>query len=201
MRNVLVANIILTIAGLGMFLSTFALTYRFQYEFHYSILKTGLSLVPFALGTIIFGPIAGKFVSRTGVKPLSILGAITASTGFILQATLPGYNGVLVYEFIIGAGLSLLNGTLINFIVLTVNPRDMGIATAMNSTFRSLGSSIGAPIAGSMMTMYAINRIPTGDAFSYTFIIAAVIFVVAAALIPFGREVLGKMEQHTSKKA
>ncbi len=204
MRNVLVANLILTIAGMGMFLSMFALTYRFSYQFFENskntILDTGLALVPFALGTIIFGPVGGILVSRTGVKPISIAGAAIATVGFLLQATLPGYWEVLVFEFITGAGLSLINGTLINLIVLTVNPRDMGLATAMNGTFRSLGSSVGAPIAGSMISTYSISMIiagkvisiPTNTAFVYIFVTAAVMFLVAAILIPFGKEVLGK---------
>lgn len=197
MRNVLVANVILSIAGLGMFLSMQALTYRFIFGFHDSILETGLSLVPFAIGTFILGPVAGILVSRTGVKPLAALGAVISALGFILQATLPGYDGVLAYEFLIGAGLSLLNGTLINFIVLTVSPRDMGLATAMNGTFRSLGSSIGAPIAGSILATYATQvspalTIPSDTAYTYIFIIAAIVFLAAAILVPFGVEVLGK---------
>ena len=203
-RNVLVANLILTIAGIGMFLSMFALTYRFQYQFFENssnrILDTGLALVPFALGTIIFGPIGGVLVSRTGVKPISIAGAVITALGFFLQATLPAYWGVLSFEFLTGAGLSLINGTLINLIVLTVNPKDMGLATAMNGTFRSLGSSIGAPVAGSLISTYSttvivgthIMSIPDNNAFIYTFIAAAAIFLLAALLIPFGREVLGR---------
>lgn len=203
-RNVLVANIILTLAGAGMFLSMFALIYRFDFDFYFGnpnyIFKSGLSMIPFALGTMFFGPIAGVLVTRTGVKPIAVTGAIISAIGFILQSTLPGLYGVLVYEFITGAGLSLLNGTLINFIVLTVNPKDMGLATAMNGTFRSLGSSVGAPIAGSMITTYAVMGIPSSTGFSYTFIIAAIIFLSAALLIPLGREVLGKRKFQTSVK-
>ncbi len=215
LRNVLVANIVLTIVGSGMFLSMFALTYRFEEPtgFGKSIFDTGLSMVPFAVGTIIFGPVAGQLVSKTGVKPIAIAGSILAAAGFLLQATLPGYTLMLVYEFITGAGISLLNGTLINFIVLTVHPRDMGIATAMNGTFRSLGSSIGAPVAGSIMASFTIamtiylpeigKRIvyfPSNTAFSLTFIVAGIMFIASALMIPFGREVLGKRQYATQQK-
>ena len=202
-RNVLVANVILTIAGIGMFLAMQALVYRFEYGFGDNILSSGLSLVPFAIGTFILGPVAGILVSRTGVKPLSALGAALSAAGFLLEATLPGYSLVLVYEFLIGAGLSLLNGTLINFIVLTVKPKDMGLATAMNGTFRSLGSSIGAPIAGSILATYVI-LLPSGSlnyqgtAYTYIFVIAAILFLMAALMVPFGQEVLGKRKRSTS---
>lgn len=204
MRNVFVANVILMIAGLGMFLSMQALTYRFIDSFGDSILAAGLSLVPFAIGTFVLGPVAGSLVSKTGVKPLAMMGAVLSATGFILEATLPAYTSMLIYEFIIGAGLSLLNGTLINFVVLTVSPKDMGLATAMNGTFRSLGASVGAPVAGSILATYSTiititgptgpepYAMPLGSAFTYIFIIAAAAFLVAALMVPFGKEVLGK---------
>ena len=212
MRNVLVANLILAVAGLGMFLSMQALTYRFIYGFNDSIFTTGLSIVPFAIGTFVFGPVAGAAVTKIGVKPLAILGTIMSAAGFLLQATLPGYDGMLLYEFITGAGFSLLNGTIINFIVLTVNPRDMGIATAMNSTFRFLGSSIGAPVAGSILATYSTihtipgphggfsSSVPDSTAFTYIFIIAAIVFFSAALLIPLGKEVLGRKGTQFSRQ-
>ncbi len=206
MRNVLIANVVLTIAGLGMFLSMQALTYRFSFYFNENIFHTGLSLVPFAIGTFILGPIAGVLVSKTGVKPLAMAGAFISAFGFLLEATLPSFYGVLAYEFFIGAGLSLLNGTLINFVVLTVNPRDMGLATAMNGTFRFLGSSIGAPVAGSILTTYALQvspvlAIPTDTAYHYIFIVAAAVFIIAGLMVPLGVEVLGKRATGKKKKS
>lgn len=212
MKNVMVANIVLTIAGMGMMLSMFALTFRFQYVLFAGqsniILKTGISLIPFAGGTIIFGPIAGVLVTRTGVKPLAILGTVITAIGFLLQGTLPSYYGILLYEFVTGAGLSLLNGTLINFIVLTVNPRDMGLATAMNGTFRSLGSSVGSPIAGSILSTWLIvnTPFPSNTAYYYAFLVGAIAFFAVAFIIPLGNEVLGRgrslkeaMEKRTQK--
>ncbi len=204
MRNVFVANIILAIAGIGQFLAMQALTYRFIYGFNESIFHTGLSMVPFAIGIFVFGPITGSLVTKVGVKPLAIVGTLVSAAGFLMQGMLPGYNEMLAYEFITGAGLSMINGTLINFVVLTVNPREMGLATALNSTFRFLGSSIGAPIAGSLLATYStlvqvpgpngpeILTVPKEIAFTYIFVIAAIVFLAATILIPFGKEVLGK---------
>ncbi len=208
-RNVLVANIALSISGMAMFLSMQALTYRFELPapagFGKSIVDTGLSLVPFAMGVLVLGPITGILVSRTGVKPLAIAGALLSSVGFFMQATLPGYLSIMLYEFVTGAGLSLLNASMINFVVLTVHPKDMGLATAMNGTFRSLGSGIGAPVAGSIMSTFTasfaigvgggltiMKILPSHLAFSYTFIAASIAFLVAAIVIIYGKEVLGR---------
>lgn len=208
-RNVLVANVALSISGMAMFLSMQALTYRFELPvpagFGKSIVDTGLSLVPFALGVLVLGPVTGALVSRTGVKPLAILGSLLSAVGFFMQATLPGYIPIMLYEFVTGAGLSLLNASMINFVVLTVHPKDMGLATAMNGTFRSLGSGIGAPIAGSLMSTFTASFVigigggitvtsilPSHLAFSYTFIAASIAFLVAAIVIMYGKEVLGR---------
>jgi len=84
-----------------------------------------------------------------------------------------------------GAGISLLNASVINLLMLTVEPRDMGLATSMNTVFRNLGGSLGAPIAGSILATYTapvlvgmINNVPiyevlpTAQAFQYSFYIA-----------------------------
>ncbi|MEM0155297.1 MAG: MFS transporter [Thermoplasmataceae archaeon] len=203
-RNVMVANVVLSIAGMGMFLALQSMSIQFEQPiapgYNLTILQTGLSLIPFAIAMLIIAPVAGSLVSKVGVKPLAISGSIVAGIGFILMAFAHSFIQMLSYEFIIGAGLSLLNASLINLIVLTVNPRDMGLATAMNGTFRSVGSSIGAPIAGSIMTsiavMYVISgrsvSVPLQGAFTDIYFIAGISFAVAALLTLFAREVLGK---------
>ena len=214
-RNVLVANIVLSISGMGMFLAMQALTYRFELPvpagYGKSILITGLSLVPFAIGTLIFAPITGNLVGKVGVKPLAVIGSVMAAVGFFLEAIFHSYSQMLAFEFITGGGLSIMNASLINLIVLTVDPRNMGIATAMNGTFRNVGSSIGAPVAGSIMSsvtaVFVIGEIGTKPvyatmasslAFSYIFLIAALSFIVAGLLVFSAREVLGKNRTRVS---
>ncbi|MHB1709134.1 MAG: MFS transporter [Thermoplasmataceae archaeon] len=203
-RNVMVANVVLSISGMGMFLAMQALTYRFDLPepsgFGKDILETGIALVPFALGMLVLAPITGAYVSRVGVKPFAILGSVLSAVGFLLEAISQSFTQMLVYEFITGAGLAMLNASLINLIVLTVNPKDMGLATAMNGTFRSVGSSVGAPVAGSIMTTItasyvvgsSVSIMPAHLAYSYIFIIAAASFLVAAMMTLLAREVLGK---------
>ena len=208
MRNVMVANIILSISGMGMFLAMQALTYKFENPspagFNLSILGTGLSLVPFALGVFFLAIVTGKIVSRTGVKPLAIFGAALSSMAFLIMAYSASYDQILLLEFFVGGGISLMNASLINLIVLTVNPKDMGLATAMNGTFRNVGSSIGAPVAGSIMStitaVYLVGTyhnipiyepLPSPTAYFTVSIISAVAFALAAILTLTANEVLG----------
>jgi len=208
-RNVMVTNVAVTVSGMGMFLAMQALTYRFELPapdgLGKSILGTGISLVPFALGMLVFAPITGQFISRVGVKPFAVLGSVVAALGFLFQALIPSYTITMLLEFVTGAGLSIVNASVINFLILTVDPKDMGLATGMNGTFRSVGSAIGAPTAGSLLSTFTalytvgyvgghpITRVlPSHLAFYYAFIIAAATFVVGIVTILFGKEVLGK---------
>ena len=85
-RNVLIANVTLTVAELGMYLSMQALSYKFEtpapYGFGFTILETGVSMVAFAVGMIIFSIVTGKLISRTGIKPLAIAGSLVTAIGF-----------------------------------------------------------------------------------------------------------------------
>ncbi len=207
-RNVLIANIALTVSGMGMYLSMQALSYKFEtpspYGFGFSILRTGLAMVAFALGMIVFSIVTGKLISRTGIKPLAVAGSFVSAIGFLLLATSPALYMTLVDEAIIGSGMAIMNASIINLLVLSVEPRDMGLATSMNSTFRYIGSSIGAPVAGSILSLYSVVDIvhtatgvtvfsfPDLVAFRYAFIIGAVTFIASAFIVLLSKEVLGR---------
>lgn len=209
-RNVLVANITLTIAGLGMYLSMQALSYKFETPspsgYGLNILDTGLSMVAFAIGMIIFSVLTGKVIVRVGIKPLAIVGSIISAIGFLLLALSPSYTETLIWEFVIGSGMAMMNAALINLLILSVDPREMGLATSMNSTFRYLGSSVGAPIAGAILSLYTFSvttptgtlAMPDSTAYYYAFIIGAVSFVLAAVMAILGREMLGKHAKRDS---
>ncbi len=207
-RNVLVANIALTIAGMGMYLSMQALSYKFEtpspYGFGLSILGTGISMVSFAIGMILFSVITGRIILNIGIKPLAVAGSFLSAIGFFLLAESPDYYMTLLDEFIIGSGMSIMNSSVINLLVLSVDPKDMGLATSMNSTFRYIGSSVGAPVAGSVLSFYTVSSIvktssgitrfsfPDGTAYFYAFIIGSVALILSAFLVLFAREILGK---------
>jgi MFS family permease len=214
-RNVLIANISLTISGMGMYLSMQALSYKFEtpspYGFGFSIIETGISMVAFAAGMIVFSIVTGKLISRSGVKPLAIGGSFVTAIGFYILSTSPGLAMTLIDEAIIGSGMAIMNASIINLLVLSVDARDMGLATSMNSTFRYIGSSIGAPVAGTVLSLYTVVDIvhtatgtiifsfPDYTAFHYAFIIGAMTFIIAAFVVLFSREVLGGKSETVSR--
>jgi len=203
-RNLMVTNLVVTLTGLGYFLALQAMTFRFQSPpgsgFSYSIFSTGVALVPFAIAQLIFAPLAGHFVSRTGIRPMVFLGSTIGCIGFVLAALSNSPASLMVSEFVASAGLAIAIASIINLMVLTVEPKDLSLATALNTVFRLVGSSVGAPIAGTIMTTYAISvatpggsiLVPSPLAYEIIFAIAAASFVLIAVLAIFAREMLGR---------
>jgi hypothetical protein len=74
----------------------------------------------------------------------------------------------------------------------------------MNTVFRNIGQSLGAPIAGSILSTFVFTvfittakgkvpyAFPTLAAFQYTYYIAAVTFVAGIIISLLAREVMGK---------
>jgi MFS family permease len=200
-RNVMVTNMVGAVSGMGMYLALLSMTYLFQDPvraggYGETILGAGLSLVPLALGMLVFAPIAGVIVSRTGARPLTAIGAAAAGVAFLAAIPSQSLGSLLVVEFFVGAGIGVLNAGMINLLVLTVDPRDMGLATSMSAVFRNIGSSVGAPLSGSLLTTFTVVFLgfvfPAHLAFEWSFAIAAVAFACAGGFAFFGREVLGR---------
>lgn len=211
-RNVAVTNTVLTVAGLGMYLALFSLIYQFEYprasggyngactslvHCNFQILSAGIDIIPLAVGMTLVALVASVFVSRIGVKPLAIGGGLITAFGFLLEAYAANLSQALLVEVVVGAGMGLLNASIINLLVLTVDPKDMGQATAMNNVFRNVGGSVGAPIAGSLLATYLLTAgpfasfFPAHQAFQYAYFIAASITVAGTVAVLLAQEVLG----------
>jgi len=211
-RNVAVTNVVLTVAGLGMYLAMFSLIYQFEYPLasggynascqtllncNFQILTAGIDILPLAVGMTCVALAASLVVSRVGIKPLAFAGGLITALGFVLEAYAPTLEVALAIEVVVGAGMGLLNASIINLLILTVDPKDMGQATAMNNVFRNVGGSVGAPIAGSLLATYLLTSgpfagyFPTHMAFQYVYFIAAAITVAGTVTVLFAQEVLG----------
>jgi MFS family permease len=211
-RNVAVTNVVLTVAGLGMYMALFSLIYQFEYPLasggynrgcssllhcNFGILNAGIDILPLAIGMTLIALLASVVVSKIGVKPLAITGGLVTAVGFVLLGLASTLPIALAVEVVVGAGIGLLNASIINLLVLTVDPKDMGQATAMNNVFRNVGGSVGAPIAGSLLATYVLTSgpfaglFPSHVGFEYVFLLAAGATVAGTCTIVFAQEVLG----------
>jgi MFS family permease len=203
-RNVLTCNLAYFLSLLAM-ISAFQ-TYVFRFElpspagYGLDIFTAGLSLIPLAASIFIFSPLTGVLVSRVGVKRIAIPGAAVAAVGFLLSAQAATYAQLLGCMFVVGTGLSMVTASVINLLVLTVDPRDLGLASSMNTVFRNLGNSVGAPVTGSILSSFTVSMsvgstdllLPSSTAFQYSFYLAAGAFLAVGLVVIFAAEVLSE---------
>ncbi|NPA75747.1 MAG: MFS transporter [Euryarchaeota archaeon] len=206
-RNPMLANIGIMMAGFGIQMMSQANTYILQmpqpYGFGKSVLDTGLLMTPSAVAVLIVAPLAGKLMLKLGVRFFAVLGSLTAFFGLLLLAKYA--TSVELWNFIamtvvVSVGIILMNVSLINVLIFSVDRRVMGVATGANSLFRNFGATWGPAIAGTVMATYYtvihlpvppyVMQIPTSKAYEVLFSGAAVVFLILAVLSLFIKEVL-----------
>ncbi|GAB3424877.1 MDR family MFS transporter [Flindersiella endophytica] len=161
----LFANPVFTMCGVLSFLVGFAMlggmtylpTYM-QYVQGVSATESGLRLLPMVIGLLTTSLASGALVSRTGrYKIFPILGAAVMVAGFYLLSRLDAgtsFLGASLAMLVLGAGIGLMMQVLIIVVQSTVSYADLGVATSGVTFLRTIGSSFGVAVFG---TIYANN--------------------------------------------
>ena len=138
-------------AAWGAFL--FVMSLYLQGERHFTAMQTGLIYLPIAVGALVFSPLSGRLVGRFGARP-SLLSAgvlITAASVLLtfLTATTPVWQLLIVFT-VFGIGFSMVNAPVTNAAVSGMPLDRAGAASAVTSTSRQVGVSIGVALCGSL---------------------------------------------------
>lgn len=158
-RNIAVSNINGVLVGMAMFLLFTILIILGEYPspgFGLSELDAGLVLVPAVISMLITGPFLGRAISARGPKPVMILGFALIVLGAFGLAAFHSTTfevGAISIPIMVGNVAVLISMS--NVIVLSVDPKTMGIQTGMNQTFRNLGSALGPVLVTSILASYA----------------------------------------------
>ncbi|WP_041782235.1 MFS transporter [Mycolicibacterium chubuense] len=138
-------------AGWGAFL--FMMSLYLQGERGYSAMHTGLIYLPIALGALLFSPLSGRLVGRYGARPslltAGVLISVAATMLTFLTATTPVWQLLVVFA-VFGIGFSMVNAPLTNAAVSGMPLDRAGAASAVTSTSRQVGVSIGVALCGSV---------------------------------------------------
>ena len=116
-------------------------------------LAAGLATLPMALGATVCAPLSGNLAGRRGPRPpLHLAGAFT-TTGALCLAGLSRDTSVpllLLSYLLIGIGFGFANAPITNTAVSGLPPARAGVAGAITSTARQVGSAIGIALAGGL---------------------------------------------------
>ena len=138
-------------AAWGAFL--FMMSLYLQGERRFSAMHTGLIYLPIAIGALIFSPLSGRLVGRFGARPsLMVAGVLIIAASVMLtflSATTPVWQLLIVFA-VFGIGFSMVNAPITNSAVSGMPLDRAGAASAVTSTSRQIGVSIGVALCGSV---------------------------------------------------
>ena len=204
-RNVFIANVAAIVAGFALFMAYQTLTYLLEEPrpvgFGLDILSTGLWLIPLALIQMIGSIVAGRVISVKGPRPVLIFGSAMLIPSYLILSLIIGNSGlpiIIGFASLANLAAALLNVSLINILVFSVERQYMGIATSLNTVFRLLGGTMGPAVTGAIMgtfqtsivyplfvngkIVYMPVSLPSDYSFSLNYLVAMGIAIVMFSL-------------------
>jgi len=158
------------VAGMAAFAGfLFLITLYLQDVRGYRPLEAGLFLIPMALVMAASAPLAGRAIARNGPRAPLIIAGVGVTLGGVLLAFLtvtspPWY--VLGSCAVLGVGMGWLNAPVTNNAVAGMPRSQAGVASAIASTSRQVGSALGVAVTGSVLAAGlhgALSGIATGS--------------------------------------
>ena len=120
----------------------------------YSAVHAGLMTLPMAVASLIFSPISGRLVGSRGTRlPLLIASVCLIATALIMAQFTPTTSLWIVTTAyaLMGLGFGFVNAPITNTAVSGMPRTQAGVAAAVASTSRQVGSSLGVAIFGSIL--------------------------------------------------
>ncbi|WP_458319962.1 MDR family MFS transporter [Mycolicibacterium brisbanense] len=149
---------------------TFLPTYM-QFVDGVSATASGLRTLPMVAGLLVTSLGSGVLVGRTGkYKIFPIAGTAIMALGFVLLSRMDAGTSTLIQSLdllVLGTGIGLSMQVLILVVQNTVDFSDLGVATSGVTFFRTIGSSFGAAIFGSLFANFLDDRLPAAMAASH----------------------------------
>lgn len=208
-RNIIIANFGIFLAGFIFQLISQAVVFLLETPqplgYGLDVLFAGLWMMPNAMVQLIVAPIAGKGLIKTGIKPMAFSGALISSAGLVALSYLSFIDlphmisGIVISSL----GSTLINVSLINLVILSVDRKVLGLATGLNTVFRNMGAAWGPSIAGTIMTQFQTTllisneplieiNVPSHFAYQLIFYTTASLFLILAVLVTLAKEVINE---------
>ncbi|MGW4116260.1 MDR family MFS transporter [Actinosynnema sp. NPDC004786] len=138
---------------------TFLPTYL-QYVHGASATRSGLQMLPLVVGLLIASVTTGNVISKTGrYRAFPLVGSLLMVTGLLLLSRLrpdTPFWQASAYMLVLGLGVGMCMPVAMVVVQSTSSYEDLGVATSGVSFLRTLGSSFGVAVFG---TVYA-SRLP-----------------------------------------
>jgi EmrB/QacA subfamily drug resistance transporter len=158
-----VASAQVAIIGMAMFGGMSVIPLYLQIVKGASPTQSGLLLLPLVAGLMLASLGAGRLIARTGrYKVFPVVGSVLMVIGMGLLATVHADTALWstdIYMAVFGIGLGLNMQSLVLAMQNSVPAKDMGVASASSTFFRSVGGTLGTAIFLSILFSAAGSKI------------------------------------------
>jgi predicted MFS family arabinose efflux permease len=137
----------------AMFSQFLYLTLYLQNTLRLSPLQAGLRFLPLSLISFVVAPISGRLSARLPVRLLLGFGMTLVGVALLLMHGITPSSDwtTLLAGFIVGGiGIGMVNPPLASTAVSVVEPRQAGMASGINNTFRQVGIATGVAGLGAL---------------------------------------------------
>jgi EmrB/QacA subfamily drug resistance transporter len=118
-----------------------------------SPLHAGLYMLPTATMLIVFAPISGRMVGRFGARPSMLAGGLAVLASGLMLTGLTSVTSVpclLIAYAVFGFGFALVSPPIANTAVSGMPPAQAGVASAVATTSRQAGITLGVAVFGAV---------------------------------------------------
>jgi MFS family permease len=115
--------------------------------------QAGLATLPIALALMVCSPVSGRLVGAGRARLALVVAGTAMAIGAMLLSALAQdtkLSHLLAAYAIFGVGLGMVNAPITNTAVSGMPRSHAGIASAVASTSRQVGASLGVALAGSL---------------------------------------------------
>ncbi|NMO00402.1 MFS transporter [Gordonia sp. TBRC 11910] len=159
-----IASTLAFIVGFAMLGTMTFLPSFLQYVQGTSATMSGLRTLPMVVGLLLTSVFSGAVVGRTGkYKVFPIAGSAVMAVGLYLLSLMDQDTSIVVtsvYMFVLGAGIGLIMQILTLVVQNTSSYADLGTSTSAVTFFRTLGSSFGAAVMGTLYSNQLNSELP-----------------------------------------
>ena len=155
-RTITATSVLLFFFGIGMFGLILYTPLFVQGVLGQSPSRSGAVMIPMVITMTVMGIVVGQVIARVGtMRPFLIGGSAVMCLGVLLLTTLTaGASPVLVaiYLFVTALGMGTVMPVTTLAVQTAVEPRMLGVATAATQFIRSIGSTVGTALIGTLVT-------------------------------------------------
>jgi EmrB/QacA subfamily drug resistance transporter len=156
------ASIVAFVLSASMFAMFLYIVLYIQNILGYTPFEAGVRFLPLSLVSFFAAPIAGRLSTRFPARVFLGGGMVVVGVGLLLMSGITDssdWTGLLPGFIVAGAGIGFVNPNLAQAAIGVVPPRQSGMASGINNTFRQVGIATGIAALGAIFQSHVQSKV------------------------------------------